>query len=96
MDLFNWRFNQNLMQKHQCFKRFLRRLYPLVDARRKYNHLFNKVPPKKPSLTLKALWKECQMMQAKTKAMKLSITLLIPTASKNLRTVHDDITLILN
>lgn len=66
-----------------------RRLYPLLDPPQKEK--------KENSPTLKALWKECQMMQVKAKAMKLSsITLLIPTASKNLRTVHDDITLIFN
>lgn len=40
--------------------------------------------------------KERQMTQAKTKAMKLSVTLLIPAASKILGKAHDDITLIFN
>lgn len=53
-------------------------------------------PQKKTLFHLNMLWKERQMMQVKTKAMKLSVTLLIPTASKIPGTAHDDITLIVN
>ena len=55
-------FNQYLTQELEQFKRFFflfffRRLYPLEDTRRKYNHLFPKVSPQNPSPTLKRFGK---------------------------------------